>query len=784
MKSPFLRKFFLLFSVPVLPVALAAGIWTACTSRPTTAAEGSRAEPGGGHAGAQASAPGKGSTTIARSSLPRLKGAHHAVFDLYVNRSLAHGIRDGGIFIPAGHPGFAKNMNFRRPWITFSLNKKVEGVAAAVADKPVSWISLPASAAQASAKILSLRVYSTNGSSGLRLKLNKKDLPGLNLDKGWQTVHVDLPDGALKAGENKLELRWSTRGRINGARAFGALQWAHLGQSKLTAVKVSAPHDGKGLYLPAGGGLAYYIYPYKGTKLRLGFPAQSSGERCKVRVTLTAASGTPISQEFEERIVQPGGLAETYLDLSALSDRVGRLEITAQGSTCKALTLKSAALVLPGPAPTVKRPKKPKNVVFWMVDTLRSDVLKAYNPKTRVTTPVLDQLVKTGTVFSRAFVQGNESRVSHASIWTSMYPKQARFINPKNKMKASYVTLPEAVNEGTDLYTACWVANGFISEFWGFSSGFKSFRNTLHKGGGLDARRLADHGIQFINEKGDKPFYLYIGTIDPHVSYRGRQPWLDQYYGKPYSGRYTKNVMGTSVEKMVTGKLRVSKTDKERIKAIYDSTVSYNDKHLGRLLEALEKKGIRDETMIVITGDHGEEHWENGRIGHGSSVRNTVVAVPLIIHYPPLFGKGVRVTEGVDVLSIMPSILDALGAEIPERVQGESLMALAQGVGRGYPRPAIASQYELAHTIRLHDWKLWVGGKGEPRMFDLSKDRWEKNDLKDTVPLATRWLTDALSTWLLYQDRWRSLRWGVASNHLPAFADDLENDKGPKAIRP
>jgi len=782
MKTKSVRKFFLLFSVPVLPVALLAALWTACTSRPTTAAEGHRAEPGGGRA-APAAQPGGGGSRIAPSSLPRLKGDHHPVFDLYANRSLAHPIKDEGIFIPAGHPGFAKHMNFRRPWLTFTLNKKVDGVAAALATKPVSWISFPGGSVQSS--FLSLRVYSPKANAGLRLKLNKKKLDGLKLQKGWQTVHVDIPAGAFKAGENKLELRWSARGRIAGKRAFGALEWVHLGPRKLTEeVAVPMPGNGKGLYLSPNGGVAFYIYPYKGTKLRVKFPAQAAADRCKLQVKLTAASGSPISKEFEERIVQPGEVTETYVDLDPLADRVGRLELTAAGASCKGLTLSRAALVQSGAAPKVKRPKKPKNVLFWMVDTLRADVLSAYNPKTRVTTPVFSELVKTGTIYERAYIQGTESRVSHASVWTAMYPKQARFINPKNKMKASYTTLPEAVNKSTDLHTACWVANGFISRFWGFADGFRTFRNTLHKGGGLDARRLADHAIKFIQKKGDKPFYLYIGTIDPHVSYRGRQPWLDQYYPKPYHGRFKRNVMGPTVEKIATGKLRVSKTDKKRIKAIYDSTVSYNDQHLGRVLKALEEKGIRDDTMIVITGDHGEEHWEAGRIGHGSSLRQSVVAVPLIINYPPLFGKGVRVSEGVDVLSIMPSILDALGAPVPERVQGESLLALAQGVGRGYPRPAFASQYELAHAIRMRDWKIRVGGKGVPKLYDLSKDPWEQSNIADKNPMPVRFLSDALSTFLIYQDRWRALRWGVASNHLPAFADDLEKGTAPKAIRP
>ena len=187
--------------------------------------------------------------------------------------------------------------------------------------------------------------------------------------------------------------------------------------------------------------------------------------------------------------------------------------------------------------------------------------------------------------------------------------------------------------------------------------------------------------------------------------------------------------------------------------------------------------------MIVITADHGEELWDFGRIGHGHSLRNPVVDVPFIINYPPLFGSGVRVREGVDTLAVMPTILDAIGAPIPPDVQGDSLLGLAQGVGAGYPRPSMATQYEFAHTIRVEDYKLWVGGKGVPRVYDLGTKAGEKKDISRGKPVLTRWLTDCLSTFLIYQPRWRKTRWGVASNHLPDMATDLENGKGPKAIR-
>jgi arylsulfatase A-like enzyme len=158
--------------------------------------------------------------------------------------------------------------------------------------------------------------------------------------------------------------------------------------------------------------------------------------------------------------------------------------------------------------------------------------------------------------------------------------------------------------------------------------------------------------------------------------------------------------------------------------------------------------------------------------------------VPLVIHYPPLFGSGVRVEQGVDVLSVMPTILDALGTPIPDHVQGESLLPLAQGIGTGYPRPSIASQYELAHTIQLERWKLWVGGKGVPKLYDLESTDKEHKEVAAERPQATRWLTDALSTFLVYQDSWRSSRWGVASNHRGAFPDLLESGKPLPPIKP
>jgi arylsulfatase A-like enzyme len=709
--------------------------------------------------------------------------AYHPVFSLVDNRLLAHLLREGGLFVPLGHPGAAKYVNFGRPWSTFKLSAKQDGRPVALAIRNVTWLRVPLTEAQAGATVLSLSLKSP-GAGGLIVKINKTSLKPAKLSSGWQTVELTVPPQTLWSGENRLQLTFGASGKLGGVRSWGALEWLHLGTRALGSPGPLGPARDRRLQLPAGGGLAYYVHPYPGTRLHLTYPA----EGCDVLLRLSAQGVKPVEQVRHDPGTGAGKQTEATFELGAIADRVGRLELTALGERCKALELTDAALEMPGPAPALKRGKPPKNIVFWMMDNARGDRYTLYNPSTRVQTPVITELGKTGTLFSRVYVQGNESRVSHASIWTGAYPRQARFIDPKAKLDLAWVTLPEAMQRA-GLYTAGWLANGFVSRLWGFGEGWNIFKNYIHdrsdvmKPSPLSAEGLAGYAMRFLANPPKDRFYVYLGTIDSHVSWRGRQPWLKLYDPAAYDGPFKKDVAGKLWEKVATGNRGTTPEEKRRILAIYDSTVSYNDRALGVLLAALKEKGILDETLVVVTADHGEELWDHGRVGHGSSIRQELVAVPLVLRYPPLFGKGVVVRQGVDTLSIMPTLLDAIGAPIPDTVQGESLLPLAQGIGAGYPRPSIASQYELAHAIRLERWKLRIGGRAEPELWDLESKEGEHKELAVSRPLEVRWLTDALSTWLTYQDRWRSTRWGVASNHTAALAEDLETGTGPGPIR-
>jgi arylsulfatase A-like enzyme len=379
-------------------------------------------------------------------------------------------------------------------------------------------------------------------------------------------------------------------------------------------------------------------------------------------------------------------------------------------------------------------------------------------------------------VFRVAYTQGNESRVSHASLWTSMYPSVHNMISDKAKLKPEFVTLAEAVKP-SDRYTVGVMGNGYIDAFWGFGDGWDAFKNNLHSGGGLKADDLFATAKKLLDAqpiKGGRPFFLYIGTIDAHVSWRAHEPWLAKYDPEPYTGPFVKACLDPQLDNIVAGKLKITERDKTRIIALYDADVSYNDAVLGKLLADLKQRGHADDTMLILTSDHGEEFWDHGRIGHGQSLREELIHVPFLVHYPPYFPPGRVVEEGIDVLDVMPTIADALGVAIPEGAQGESLLPLAQGLVAGYPRPSIGSQYELAHTMRLERYKLWAGGSGDVHLFDAAADPHEDHDLAASRPVERRALTDALGTFLAFKNQWKKRRWGVASNLLPGFAADLD----------
>lgn len=681
------------------------------------------------------------------------RGAEHAVFSLTDNRLLSHLHIGGGLVIDAASPGLAKYLHMGKPRNWWSKQEVVDGKRATLIDNYAP-LEFPLDEAEAAGKTIWVRMRGEGAGRNVTLEIGGKSITQ-PIPATWTTVAFALPDGALKAGENVLRLIY-TKG------APPAVAWVQIGgAAALPDDAALAVHDVKdgALLLGQGAALSYYVMVPKGGLLAGDVPVAGCALDVKVR---PSAGG-----EVTGKLTGKG----SAVDLGGAAGKIARLDIT--NASCPAARLTGAALVVGGAAPTVARPSKPKNIVLWINDSLRADRIKLLNPGTRVESPIYDSLGSKAAWFKNAYVQGNESRASHASIWTSTFPSVHRVIKAGVKVDAAFTTIDE-VMKSASLFTSAVTSNGYITPAGGFGSKWDAYHNNIHDGGGVRGEDVMGLGIKSIKTP-TSPFFLYLGLIDNHVSWRAKQPWMDKYDPEPYTGPYKTELAGIEAER-ITGKVQVAERDKQRVIAIYDSNVSYADDLMGKFLAQLETWGVANDTLIVMTGDHGDELWEDGlRIGHGASLRESLVHVPLMILYPPLFPAGV-IEEGVDTVDILPTLADALGIEAPPELQGESLVPLAQGVGRGYPRPAFASKYEDAHVMRLGGWKLYAGG-ANTRLYEIDADPEERKDLAADRPIERRFVMDPFSTFLIHQKDWKKRRWGVASNALPAFAADLESGK-------
>ncbi|MBZ0231621.1 MAG: sulfatase, partial [Deltaproteobacteria bacterium] len=426
----------------------------------------------------------------------------------------------------------------------------------------------------------------------------------------------------------------------------------------------------------------------------------------------------------------------------------------------------------------------PRYVIVWVMDALRADRVRPFTPGARAEVPNFEKLAATGAVFRQFYVGGNESQTSHATVWTGTYPAvhnvRLAGVGGNWRIPRELTVLGEMVREA-GLAPIGVTGNGFVTEGGGYARGFAEFRNMMREKGvvngvlyGADVVKAA---LARLDARKAEPALLFLGTVDTHGPWIARQPWIEQYDGpKPYTGPFQKH--GTMKELGIKrGEMGCSKVpparDIERLRAIYDSAVSYHDERLGDLVAGLQRMGIYEQTMIVITADHGEELFEDGRCGHGGSLRETLVRVPLLVHYPARVASAI-VEEGAEGVDVMPTILDALGSPIPDALQGESLVPRAAGANRGWPRPSYASQYEYAHAMRVARWKIKVGKRGVPVVIDMVADPDERKDVGKELHAARRLTTDALGLFLATRARWNKRTMGVVTNLLPGAAEELE----------
>jgi arylsulfatase A-like enzyme len=410
----------------------------------------------------------------------------------------------------------------------------------------------------------------------------------------------------------------------------------------------------------------------------------------------------------------------------------------------------STILALATCAPTGPRP----NIVIIIMDTARQDHVSCYGHGRR-TTPNLDELARESTVFREAYSVSSWTAPSHASLFTGLYPVAHGCTQENWTLREDVVTLAEALKL-VGYQTHGITENPTISASAGFGQGFDSYRE-IWRPADYGDENPAYHLLQGVLAKLDRetPFFLFVNFIEPHAPYNSSRQFIGTYVEDPESGPN-----GNHGKDFYIG--RVTRTDEDfrHMKALYDAEILYTDHQIGRIVRQLKAEGMWDETIFIVTSDHGENIGDHGHMEHYFSLHETTVRIPLMIHYPDLFAPGAEDTQPTQLTDLFPTLMNHLGLD-PGEAQGIDLLDPTARTNRPllcefyWPAQALHAYGEDWDEPALNRWKrhlravIYGGDKliwasdGDHELYDLAEDPEELHNLIAAPEAADK--TEALT---------------------------------------
>jgi arylsulfatase A-like enzyme len=395
------------------------------------------------------------------------------------------------------------------------------------------------------------------------------------------------------------------------------------------------------------------------------------------------------------------------------------------------------------------------NVVIIGVDTLRPDHLGCYG-YARETSPSIDRFAAGGILCENAISQSPWTLPSFATVFTSLYPTQHGAMVVKSRMRQSFPTLA-TILRNTGYATGAVVNAPALKPANGVDRGFDHYHMTPLDGRNADG--TTRDALRWIDSIGNKPFFMFVHYFDPHLSYSPPSPY-DQRFDPGYEGRIgdSFDLEGFSrVRDVMFEQLKVlSASDWNHIVSLYDGEIAFTDKAIDDLLNGLQVRNLRDNTLIVFLSDHGEEFYEHGGFEHGHSLYNELIRVPLMFSLPDLLPGGVNLARQVRLLDVAPTILDILGMESPPHFEGVSLKPLLEGTGIPKVRDGCLLPHDIAYSeatmhgpemksVSAYPLKLVHNmATGKEMVFDLESDPEEMRNLIGRDPGLSAGLEESL----------------------------------------
>jgi len=422
------------------------------------------------------------------------------------------------------------------------------------------------------------------------------------------------------------------------------------------------------------------------------------------------------------------------------------------------------------------------NVILILLDAVRFDHLGCYGYE-RETSPNIDLIASKGVVFENAFAQSSHTIESVPSLFTSSYPSTHNVQTITTAIPRELIRLPEIL-KSSGYRTSIFSVNDYVSMTYGYKKGivdffgleenvikinktvlghlFYSFPKVSVIGEILEPILNFSHSffssevsfntgdpgfvtkkaMRWIKRNKNRPFFLYIHYEGGHFPYNAPGPYHKifdpDFTGEPIQKFPFKFGMFLPYEEGEPLHAR----DLENMIAQYDGKIRYHDENLGLLLEHLKRLNLSDETIIIVTSDHGEEFYEHNGWGHGHSLYEEIIHVPLIFYGPELIPRGKRTKELVELVDIFPTVLSMLGIsdglKLSYEIEGIDLTPLFYENNPQPIRDFIFTEMNQgehsASCLRTQKYKaidIQFGLKRMRMFFDLELDPRERNNLYD-----------------------------------------------------
>lgn len=377
-------------------------------------------------------------------------------------------------------------------------------------------------------------------------------------------------------------------------------------------------------------------------------------------------------------------------------------------------------------------PVVPPNVLLVSVDTLRADAIGSYGGP--VATPNLDGLARQGVRVARALAPSPETGPSHATLLSGRHVSTHGM---KQNGPSPFAVLPLAGAFQSAGYATSGVVSSYVmAPHFGWDGGFDRFDAVFEAGRGSIPRESMAPGLRESFDDLDRPgpdttgiarreigeleepFFLFVHYFDPHW------PYVRHPENAERAANIDFDLHGRVVANLSRAELRQAVTD-------YHGEVLFLDETLGRLLAALDERGIADHTLVVLTADHGEGLGQRGRVEHTTHVYDEQIRVPLVLRWPGVLPAGSVVEAAIGLVDVAPTVA-ALTGVLLRGADGRSIASDLLAGREPEPAPVFGLRRALAalpvrfqgerHFVRTDRWKLIRGSDGPDELYDLEAD--------------------------------------------------------------